>query len=285
MNMEVRYSANARDFKRYTTEETRNEFLIENVFEAGKITAVYSHVDRIITMGAMPVEKNLVLDEEFDSRRDLGQPYFLAGREMGVINVGGPGAVCVDGDVYPLERLEGLYIPVGSREVIFQAAGASGAENPPKYYISTVPAHHRYEVKHITIDKAHADDLGEQKTANARVQRQYIHPSVVDSCALLMGVTSLKEGSVWNTMPPHLHDRRMEVYMYFDVKEGEFVSHFMGEPEETRHIIVGNEQAVISPSWSIHSGCGTSNFSFVWAMTGENKDFDDMERLPKTALK
>ncbi len=280
--MEVRYSVNARDFKTYTTEQTREEFLVEKVFEPGKITAVYSHVDRIITMGATPVEKDLILDEEFDSKKDLGHPYFLAGREMGVINIGGKGAVAVDGSVYELNRLEGLYIPVGSKEVIFKAADK---ENPPKYYISTVPAHHRYEVKHITIDKARADDLGEQKTANARIQRQYIHPSVVDSCALLMGVTSLKEGSVWNTMPPHLHDRRMEVYMYFDVKDGEFVSHFMGEQSETRHIIVHNEQAVISPSWSIHSGCGTSNFSFVWAMTGENKDFDDMERLPKTVLR
>lgn len=280
--MEVRYSTNARDFKTYTTEQTRNEFLVEKIFEAEKITAVYSHVDRIITMGAMPISKDLVLDQEFDSKKELGHPYFLAGREMGVINVGGPGAVSVDGTTYEINRLEGLYIPMGSKEVIFKA---TGTENPPKYYISTVPAHHRYEVKHITMDKAHADDLGEQKTANARIQRQYIHPSVVDSCALLMGVTSLKEGSVWNTMPPHLHDRRMEVYMYFDVKEGEFVSHFMGEPDETRHIIVHNEQAVISPSWSIHSGCGSSNFSFVWAMTGENKDFDDMERLPKTVLK
>ncbi|MCI8609569.1 MAG: 5-dehydro-4-deoxy-D-glucuronate isomerase [Firmicutes bacterium] len=280
--MEVRYSASARDFKRYTTEETRNEFLIEEIFQPEKITAVYSHVDRIITMGAMPLEKDLILDEEFDSKKDLGQPYFLASREMGVINVGGHGAVVVDGTEYAVDRLEGLYIPVGTKEVIFKAFGK---EEPPKYYISTVPAHHRYEVKHITIDKAHADDLGEQKTANARIQRQYIHPSVCDSCCLLMGVTSLKEGSVWNTMPPHLHDRRMEVYMYFDVKDGEFVSHFMGEPKETRHIIVHNEQAVISPSWSIHSGCGTSNFSFVWAMTGENKDFDDMERLEKTALR
>ncbi len=280
--MEVRYSVNARDFKTYTTEQTREEFLVEKVFEPGKITAVYSHVDRIITMGATPVEKDLILDEEFDSKKDLGHPYFLAGCEMCVINIGGKGAVAVDGSVYELNRLEGLYIPVGSKEVIFKAADK---ENPPKYYISTVPAHHRYEVKHITIDKARADDLGEQKTANARIQRQYIHPSVVDSCALLMGVTSLKEGSVWNTMPPHLHDRRMEVYMYFDVKDGEFVSHFMGEQSETRHIIVHNEQAVISPSWSIHSGCGTSNFSFVWAMTGENKDFDDMERLPKTVLR
>ena len=280
--MEVRYSTNARDFKTYTTEQTRNEFLVEKIFEAEKITAVYSHVDRIITMGAMPISKDLVLDQEFDSKKELGHPYFLAGREMGVINVGGPGAVSVDGTTYEINRLEGLYIPMGSKEVIFKA---TGTENPPKYYISTVPAHHRYEVKHITMDKAHADDLGEQKTANARIQRQYIHPSVVDSCALLMGVTSLKEGSVWNTMPPHLHDRRMEVYMYFDVKEGEFVSHFMGEPDETRHIIVHNEQAVISPSWSIHSGCGSSNFSFVWAMTGENKELDDMERLTKTVLK
>lgn len=280
--MDVRYSASARDFKRYTTEETRSEFLIEKVFEPEKITAVYSHVDRIITMGAEPVSEDLVLDEEFDSRKELGHPFFLAGREMGVINVGGKGSVAVDGIDYALERLEGLYIPMGSRQVIFRAADR---KNPPKYYISSVPAHHQYEVKHITIDKAHADELGEQATANCRIQRQYIHPSVVDSCALLMGVTSLKEGSVWNTMPPHLHDRRMEVYMYFDVKEGEFVSHFMGEPQETRHIIVHNEEAVISPSWSIHSGCGTSNFSFVWAMTGENKDFDDMERLPKAALK
>lgn len=280
--MEVRYSASARDFKRYTTEETRSEFLIENVFQPGKLTAVYSHVDRIITMGAMPTEKDLVLDEEYDSKKDLGHPYFLAGREMGVINIGGHGAVVVDGTEYGVDRLEGLYIPMGTKEVVFKM-GDQG--ETPKYYICTVPAHHRYEVKHITIDKAHADDLGDQKTANARIQRQYIHPSVCDSCALLMGVTSLKEGSVWNTMPPHLHDRRMEVYMYFDVKEGEFVSHFMGEPEETRHILVHNEQAVISPSWSLHFGCGSSNFSFVWAMTGENKDFDDMERMTKSALK
>ena len=282
LRMDVRYSASARDFKRYTTEETRNEFLIEKVFMADRITAVYSHVDRIITLGAMPVERDLVLDEEYCSEADLGQPYFLAGREMGIVNIGGKGRVYVDGTAYELDRLEGLYVPMGTKDVIFQAGNP---ENPPKFYCSTVPAHHRYAVKHITSEMARAEAKGDISTSNARVQRQYVHPSVVESCSLLMGVTSLQEGSVWMTQPPHLHDRRMEVYMYFDVKDGEFVSHFMGEPKETRHIICHNEQAVISPSWSIHSSCGSSNYSIVWAMTGENKDFDDMDVLAKTDLR
>jgi len=280
--MDVRYSASARDFKRYTTEETRSEFLIEKIFEPDRMTAVYSHVDRIITLGVMPVEEELILDEVFDSRADLGQPYFLAGREMGVVNIGGKGSIFVDDTRYELERLEGMYIPMGTRYVAFAACDP---ENPPKFYCSSVPAHHRYSVKHITSDMARAEAKGDIATSNARVQRQYVHPAVVESCSLLMGVTSLQEGSVWMTQPPHLHDRRMEVYMYFDVKEGEFVSHFMGEPKETRHIICHNEQAVISPSWSIHSSCGSSNYSIVWAMTGENKDFDDMDALAKTDLR
>ena len=282
MNMDTRYSVNAKDFKTYTTNEIRKEFLIEQVFQENRITAVYSHVDRMIVLGAMPKDTELNLDKAIYSPDELGMPYFLSGREMGVINIGGPGTVHVDGTGYSLNYLEGLYIPRESRDVVFKADDMG---KPPKFYLTSVPAHHTYEVKHITYDSAISTELGDQSMANARVQRQYIHPEVVSSCQLLMGVTMLKEGSVWNTMPPHLHERRMEVYMYFDVKSGEFVNHFMGEPHETRHIIAQNEQAVISPSWSIHSGCGTSSFSFVWAMAGENRDFDDMVRLEKETIR
>jgi 4-deoxy-L-threo-5-hexosulose-uronate ketol-isomerase len=278
MRMDTRYSVNAQDFKTYTTKEIRTEFLIERVFEENRITAVYSHVDRMVTLGAMPKDRKLYLNDAVHCPDELGTPYFLAGREMGVINIGGAGSVNVDGISYGMSYLEGLYIPKECKDVVFEA---DDPQNAPKFFLSSVPAHHAYDVKHIAFDSAISTELGDQSTSNARIQRQYIHPDVVNSCQLLMGVTTLKEGSVWNTMPPHLHERRMEVYMYFDVKKGEFVCHFMGEPDETRHIIMQNEQAVISPSWSIHSGCGTSKFSFVWAMAGENRDFNDMVRLNK----
>jgi 4-deoxy-L-threo-5-hexosulose-uronate ketol-isomerase len=280
--MDTRYSTNARDFKNYTTQEIREEFLIEMIFQPDKITSVYSHVDRMVVLGAMPAGRELGLNQEINSPEELGSSHFLAGREMGVINIGGPGTIIAAGESYRLERLEGLYIPRECREVSFRSEDGA---NPAKFYLASVPAHHTYEIKHIRFDEAISMELGDQSTANARIQRQYVHPEVVASCQLLMGVTMLRDGSVWNTMPPHLHERRMEVYMYFDVKQGEFVNHFMGAPEETRHIIAQNEQAIISPSWSIHSGCGTSNFSFIWAMAGENRDFNDMQRLEKETIR
>lgn len=280
--MDVRYSANARDFKRYTTQETRDEFLIERIFEPNRFTVVYSHVDRIMILGAMPTEKPLNLEDAVNSEKDLGSPYFLAGREMGVINVGDSGMVSVDGEEYKVDHLEGIYIPRETRSVTFTS---DSVDAPAKFYMASTPAHRRCAVKHIPIGESIATELGAQATSNARIQRQYIHPDVLDTCQLSMGVTGLKEGSVWCTMPPHIHPRRMEVYMYFDVKPGEFVSHFMGEPQETRHIICTDEQAVISPSWSIHSACGTSNYTFVWAMCGENRDFNDMEIFDKDFLR
>jgi len=280
--MDIRYSANQRDFRRYTTEETRREFLIENLFLPDQVTAVYSHVDRMVTLGVMPVSKSVPIDQGIDIWKNFGTDYFLERRECGMFNVGGEGCVTVDGTVYELGYKDCLYITRGAREVVFASKDASC---PAKFYIVSAPAHCSYETKLIKIADAAKRPVGALETSNKRVINQFIHPSVLKTCQLSMGMTVLEPGSVWNTMPAHTHERRMEVYFYFEVPKDNVVFHMMGEGQETRHIVMQNEQAVISPSWSIHSGAGTSNYTFIWAMGGENQAFDDMDNIPTTELK
>lgn len=280
--MDIRYSCNQKDFKRYTTEETRKEFLIEKLFVADEVTAVYSHVDRMVTLGVMPVTKAVSIDQGIDIWKCFGTEYFLERRECGMFNVGGAGTVTVDGTVYELGYKDCLYITKGAREVLFASADAA---TPAKFYIVSAPAHTSYETRLIKIADAAKKPLGAMETSNKRVINQFIHPDVLKTCQLSMGMTVLDPGSVWNTIPAHTHERRMEVYFYFEVPENNVVFHMMGEGQETRHIVMQNEQAVISPSWSIHAGAGTSNYTFIWAMGGENQAFDDMDVIPTTELR
>jgi len=280
--MDIRYSCNQRDFKRYTTEETRKEFLIENLFVADEVTAVYSHVDRMVTLGIMPVNEIVPLDKGIDIWANFGTQYFLERRELGMFNVGGEGTVTVDGAVYELGYKDCLYITKGAKEVTFQSKCPC---SPAKFYIVSAPAHCSYETRLIKIADAAKKPLGALETSNKRVINQFIHPDVLKTCQLSMGMTVLEPGSVWNTMPAHTHERRMEVYFYFEVPENNVVFHMMGEGQETRHIVMQNEQAVISPSWSIHAGAGTSNYTFIWAMGGENQAFDDMDVIKTTELR
>lgn len=280
--MDIRYSANQRDFKRYTTEETRKEFLIEKLFEGDEVIAVYSHVDRMVTMGIMPVKETVPLNKGIDIWKNFGTHYFLERRELGMFNLGGAGQVTCDGQTYKLGHKDCLYLTMGNKEVAFSSDDAS---NPAKFYIVSAPAHCSYENKLIRIADAAKKPLGAMETSNKRVINQFIHPDVLKTCQLSMGMTVLEPGSVWNTMPAHTHERRMEVYCYFDIPQDNVVFHMMGEGQETRHIVMQNEQAVISPSWSIHAGAGTSNYTFIWAMGGENQAFDDMDVIPTTELR
>jgi len=280
--MDIRYSCNQRDFKRYTTEDTRNEFLIEKLFVADEVVAVYSHVDRMVTLGIMPVSDTVAIDKGIDVWKNFGTHFFLERRECGMFNVGGAGTVTVDGEVYELGYKDCLYITRGAKEVTFASEHPA---QPAKFYIVSAPAHTSYETRLIRIADAAKKPCGAAETSNKRVINQFIHPDVLKTCQLSMGMTVLEPGSVWNTMPAHTHERRMEVYFYFEVPENEVVFHFMGEGTETRHIVMQNEQAVISPSWSIHAGAGTSNYTFIWAMGGENQAFDDMDGIPTTELR
>ena len=280
--MDIRYSCNQRDFKRYTTEETRREFLIEKLFVPDAVTAVYSHVDRMVALGIMPVNKTLPIDEGIDVWKSFGTHCFLERRECGLFNVGGAGRVTVDGAEYALDYKDCLYITMGAKEVVF---ASDDAARPAKFYLVSAPAHTSYENRLIRIADAAKKPSGSAETSNKRVINQFIHPDVLKTCQLSMGMTVLEPGSVWNTMPAHTHERRMEIYFYFEVPENEVVFHFMGEPQETRHIVMQNEQAVISPSWSIHAGAGTANYTFIWAMGGENQAFDDMDGIATTDLR
>lgn len=268
--MELRTAASPKDVKHYTTDRLREEFLIDDLFQVDDIKLVYSHIDRIITGSAVPVKAPLVLTAGDELRAE----YFLQRREMGIINIGGKGTVTVDGTVYELENKDGLYIGMGSKDITFASVDAS---NPAKFYLNSAPAHTTYPTVLIKPEDCVRVELGSLETANHRTICKYILPGQVESCQLVMGMTQLKPGSVWNTMPCHTHDRRMEVYLYFDMPEDALVFHYMGEPTETRHIVMRNEQAVISPSWSIHSGSGTQAYTFIWGMVGENQDFDDMD--------
>lgn len=285
--MELRTAASPRDVKHYTTERLREEFLIQNLFVEGEIKTVYSHIDRIITGAAVPVTP-LVLTAGEEIRAD----YFLQRREMGIINIGGKGTVTVDGKDYVLDYKDGIYIGMGSKDITF---ASDDAKNPAKFYLNSAPAHKSYptvlikpegeeEEGVVIVKDSNKVELGSLEESNHRTICKYILPGQVESCQLVMGMTSLQPGSVWNTMPCHTHDRRMEVYLYFEMPEDACVFHYMGEPTETRHIVMRNEEAVISPSWSIHSGCGTRAYSFIWGMVGENQAFDDMDGVAMTEI-
>lgn len=267
--MEVRNAANPKDVKNYDTSRLREELLIQGLFVPGKIKLVYSQVDRMITGSACPIDP-IVLE----AGKELRAECFLERREMGIINIGPKGTVTVDGTVYELDTQDGLYIGMGAKDVIFSS---ENPESPAKFYLNSAPAHCTYPTEKIEISKAEPAKMGSQAESNQRTIYKYIHPLGVKSCQLVMGMTILEPGSVWNSMPCHTHDRRMEVYLYFDMPEDAVMFHFMGEPKETRHIVMRNEEAVISPSWSIHTGCGTSNYTFIWGMAGENQVFSDMD--------
>lgn len=275
---ESRYASSPGEVKRMNTEELRNAFLIKKIFEADTVCLTLTHYDRFIAGGAMPVNEILTLPIP----DELKAGYFLERRELGIINVGGKGTVNADGVVYELAFKEALYIGQGTKEVQFRSANK---DQPAKFYINSAPAHHSYPSKKISAKDAAIVELGSTATSNHRVINKLIVASVLPVCQLQIGMTELKQGSVWNTMPAHTHDRRMEVYFYFDVPEGQSVCHFMGQPQESRHIWMQNEQAVISPNWSIHAGAGTSNYVFIWGMAGENLDYDDMDRCAITELK
>jgi 4-deoxy-L-threo-5-hexosulose-uronate ketol-isomerase len=270
--MEVRYSPDPVRFSRMTTQEVRDNFLVESLFSPDVITMVYSDVDRAITGSAVPVGGTLSLTSADELRAD----YFCQRRELGVLNIGGGGSVTIDGLEYKMDNLDCLYVGRGAQEISFTS---SDPKTPAKYYLLSYPAHAEYPTVHIQRSQSTPVELGTIEESNKRTIYKCIHPDNAKSCQLVMGYTILEPGCVWNTMPAHTHERRMEVYMYFDVAEGARVFHFMGKPEETRHISVASEQAVISPSWSIHSGVGTAAYTFCWGMGGENQAFDDMDHL------
>ena len=280
--MEVRPGANPNDVKNYDTDRLRHDFLIQDVFVPGEIKTIYSQIDRIIVGSATPAGKALKLT----AGDELRAAYFLERREMGVINIGGKGTITLDGVKYDFDYKDGIYIGMGTKEVIFESADA---ENPAKFYFNSAPAHKTYPTVFINPEKdilpENKKELGCLENANHRTIRKYILPGQVGSCQLEMGMTALEPGSVWNTMPCHTHDRRMEVYLYFEVPENDVVFHYMGEPTQTRHIVMRNEEAVISPSWSIHSASATHAYTFIWGMVGENQDFDDMDDVDMKDLR
>lgn len=280
--MDIRYSVHPKDVKRYTTQELRDEFLIENLYQLDQVVAVYSHVDRMVTLGCMPVSESVSIDKGIDVWANFGTRYFLERREIGMFNIGGAGTVTVDGTVYELGYQDCLYITMGAKEVRFASADSA---KPAKFYMVSAPAHRSYETKLLKLADAAKKPLGDGAASNKRVINQFIHPEVLKTCQLSMGLTVLEQGSVWNTMPAHTHERRMEVYMYFEIPENQVVFHMMGQGQESRHIVMQNEQAVISPSWSIHSGVGTGSYAFIWAMGGENQAFDDMDGIPTPELR
>jgi len=274
---ETRYAHHPSDVKNYTTEALRAHFLIPGLFEIDTINLVYTMYDRLIVGGVLPVSKSLNLE----TIAELKSENFLDRRELGIINVGGAGQVKVDGIVYELAKKEALYVGRGAKQVLFERCG----EEQPFFYINSAPAHRSYPTKKIGKADAEVIQLGDQQYANRRTLNKLIVNSIVETCQLQMGLTELHPGNVWNTMPAHTHNRRMEAYFYFDLEAGQTISHFMGQPNETRHLFVHNHQAIISPEWSIHSGVGTSNYSFIWGMAGENLDYGDMDGITAAELR
>ena len=270
MQLETRYAHHPEDVKGYDTATLRRHFLVEQVFFPGELKLVYSHVDRVVFGSAVPTTQALALV----GGPEFGTPNFLDRRELGVINLGGNGRVLVNGEARALANGDGLYVGMGTLSVAFESENPA---HPAKFYLMSCPAHAAHPVAHITRATANPKKLGSVEACNVRTIYQYVHPAVCRSCQLVMGLTVLEPGSVWNTYPPHTHERRMEVYLYFGMTEQARTFHFMGQPAETRHIVMANEQAVISPSWSIHSGVGTGPYSFIWGMAGENQTFDDLD--------
>ncbi|WP_127586238.1 5-dehydro-4-deoxy-D-glucuronate isomerase [Paenibacillus koleovorans] len=277
--MEVRYALSPQETKMLDTDRLRQQYLIPSLFVPGRLQMTYTHVDRFIVGGAIPTSEPLKLEAD---RKETGADFFLERREIGIINVGPQGIVSVDGVEHILEPKDCLYIGRGSREVTFHSADAS---NPARFYFNSTPAHQTYPTVHVAISKAEPQHLGAPATSNERTIYKYIHQNGIQSCQLVMGMTLLKPNNMWNTMPCHTHNRRSEIYFYFDMPEDGVVFHLMGEPQETRHLVVRNEQAIISPSWSIHSGVGTSNYTFIWGMAGENQEFADMDAVAMKDLR
>lgn len=276
--METRYTHSPEDIRHYTTEQLRKAFLVEKIFVPGEIMLTYTHNDRQIFGGVTPVNEPL----EIRLSKELGVDYFLERRELGVINIGGPGSITIEGKKDPMKKQDGYYIGKGTKDVVFESDDPT---NPAKFYVVSVPAHHKYPNVKISIDQITPRETGEDLSMNKRKIYQYIHPNICESCQLQMGYTVLEPGNAWNTMPSHTHERRMETYLYFDMESDTRVFHFMGKPDETKHLILSSEQAVISPSWSIHCGVATSNYTFIWAMCGENITYDDMDFVPMEELK
>ena len=280
--MDIRYSAHPNDVKRYTTEELRKEFLITDLYQPDTVQATYSHVDRMVVLGIMPVEKKLSIDDGIDVWANFGTKFFLERREAGVFNLGGAGYIECDGERFELGFEDCLYISRSTKTVLF---GSNDAANPARFYVVSAPAHKDCKTTFISIKDANKRPLGAVETSNKRVINQFIHPDVLETCQLSMGLTKLDPGNVWNSVPPHTHERRMEVYTYYGLPEDGVLMHFMGQPTQTRHLVMQNFDAVISPSWSMHFGCGTANYTFIWAMGGENQAFDDMDNFSCTDLR
>lgn len=278
MKLTERDYSSAKDYPHYDTARLREEYLVEDVFATDDINLTYSYIDRIIFGGTIPVSKKVVLG----SAPELRAEHFLDRRELGVINIGEPGTVSVDGEVYHLKHWEALYVGRGHKEVIF---ASDDGKKPAVFYLASAPAHKEYPTVYIPLDKADNRDLGSVEGCNKRTIHRFIVPETCKTCQLDMGLTHLEPGSNWNTMPCHTHARRMEVYLYFDIPEHDVVFHVMGPGQETRHIVVHDRQAVISPAWSVHCGVGTRNYTFIWAMCGENQDFDDMDEIPTEDLR
>ena len=278
MKIDIRQASHPEAVRTFGTQALRDHFLFERPFEPGAISLTYSHIDRLVIGGAMPVETAL----DLTAPKAIGTASFLERRELGVVNLGGAGRVHADGAAHELAPRDALYVAMDSRDVRFESADA---QNPAKFYLVSTPAHARFDTVNIDVSRAKRVDLGSPENANVRTIFQMIHPDVCRSCQLVLGMTQLKPGNLWNTMPCHTHDRRSEAYVYFDLPADARVFHLMGEPQETRHLVVANEQAILSPGWSIHSGAGTSAYSFVWAMAGDNQDFTDMDMIPMADLR
>jgi 4-deoxy-L-threo-5-hexosulose-uronate ketol-isomerase len=276
--MQIYQAISQREAQGFSTQQLRDNFLIESIFQNNEITMYYTHYDRVVLGGVMPVYSEISLPTYDNLKSD----YFLERREIGIINVGGDGEILVDDETFSLSKLDALYIAKGSKSVTFKSIAS---ENPAQFFILSAPAHHAYQTRKMSKEEATPVNLGSSETANERTIYKYIHRDGIQSCQVVMGLTVLKSGSVWNTMPAHVHDRRMEAYLYFDLNAEHRVFHLMGQPQETRHIVVANHQAVLSPPWSIHSGAGTTNYSFIWAMAGENLDFTDMDFAPIAELR
>lgn len=268
--MQIYQAISQREAQGFNTQQLRDNFLIESNFRNNEIVLYYTHYDRVILGGAMPVYTAL----DLPTYDNLKSDYFLERREIGIINVGGDGEITVDGETFALSKLDALYIGKGSKSVTFKS---NSADRPAQYFLLSAPAHQTYPTRKMSKEEASPVSLGSAETANERTIYKYIHRDGIQSCQVVMGLTVLKSGSIWNTMPAHVHDRRMEAYLYFDLDEAHRVFHLMGQTQETRHLVVANHQAILSPPWSIHSGAGTTNYSFIWAMAGENLDFTDMD--------
>ncbi len=270
--MVSRYESSPREVERMNTQELRENFVVENVFETDKIKFTYTHYDRMVLGGAVPANQTI----ELGNYPDLKSGFFLERREIGIINLGGKGTITADGVAYEVEKLGCVYLGKGTEKVTFSSENPT---QPAQYFLLSAPAHQTYPNRHFTKEDASPVNIGAAETSNNRTIYKYIHNDGIMSCQLVMGLTVLSTGSVWNTMPPHTHDRRSEVYFYFDVPENQGIMHFMGKPDQTRHLWIQNHQAIISPPWSIHSGAGSANYSFIWGMAGENKDFTDMDHV------